>query len=52
MRMRKNHAGTVHLDELDVFANTAFGSALTVFTVLAALPYLRVRSAVIRALGP
>ena len=52
MRSYKNHAGTVHLDELDGFTKAAFGTALTVITVLAALMYLRIRSEVIDALGP
>ena len=52
MRSHKNHAGTVHLDELDGFTQAAFGTAMTVITVLAALMYLRIRSEVIDALGP
>ncbi len=51
MRSYKNHAGTVHLDELDGFTKAAFGTALTVITVLAALMYLRIRSEVVGALG-
>ena len=51
MRSYKNHAGTVHLDELDGFTKAAFGTALTVITVLAALMYLRIHSEVIDALG-
>lgn len=52
MRSHKNHAGTVHLDELDGFTQAAFGTALTVITVLATLMFLRIRSEVIGALGP
>lgn len=52
MRSYKNHAGTVHLDELDGFTKAAFGTAITVITVLAALMYLRINSEVINALGP
>jgi hypothetical protein len=52
MRSYKNHAGTVHLDELDSFTKAAFRTALTVIAVLAALMYLRIRSEVIGALGP
>jgi hypothetical protein len=37
MRSYKNHAGTVHLDELDGFTKAAFGTAMTVVAVLAAL---------------
>jgi len=52
MRSYKNHAGAVHLAELDGFTKAAFRTALTVITVLAALMFLRVRSEVIDALGP
>jgi hypothetical protein len=52
MRSYKNHAGTVHLDELDGFTKAAFGAALTVMIVLASLMYLRIRSEVVGALGP
>ena len=52
MRSYKNHAGTVHLDELDGFTKVAFGIVMTVITVLAALMFLRVHSEVIDALGP
>ena len=51
MRSYKNHAGTVHLDELDGFTKAAFGIAITVIAVLAALMYLRIHSEVIDALG-
>ena len=51
MRSYKNHAGTVHLDELDGFTKAAFGTALAVIAVLAALMYLRIHSEVIGALG-
>lgn len=52
MRSYKNHAGTVHLDELDGFTKAAFGTAMTVIAVVAGLMYLRIRSEVINALGP
>jgi hypothetical protein len=52
MRGYKNHAGTVHLDELDGFTKAAFGTAMTVITVVAVLMFLRIRSEVIGALGP
>ena len=52
LRAFKNHAGTVHLDELDGFTKAAFGIAISVITVLAALMYLRIRSEVIDAVGP
>lgn len=51
MRSHKNHAGTVHFDELDSFTRAALGTALTVITVLAALMFFRIRSEVIDALG-
>ena len=50
MRSYKNHAGTVHLDELDGFTKAAFGTAIVVIAVLAALMYLRIHSEVIDAL--
>jgi hypothetical protein len=50
MRSYKNHAGTVHLDELDGFTRVAFGTAVAVITVLAALMYLRIRGEVVDAL--
>ena len=50
MRSYKNHAGTVHLDELDGFTKVAFGTAVAVIAVLAALMYLRIRGEVIDAL--
>lgn len=52
MRSYKNHEGTVHLDELDGFTKAAFGTAMTVITVISALMYLRIHSEVIDALGP
>jgi hypothetical protein len=52
MRSCKNHAGTVHLDELDGFTKAAFGAAFVIIAVIAALMYLRIRSEVIDALGP
>lgn len=52
MRSYKNHEGTVHLDELDGFTKAAFGTAMTVITVISALMYLRIHGEVIDALGP
>jgi hypothetical protein len=52
MRSYKNHVGTLHLDELDGFSKAAFGIAVTVVAVVAALMYLRIRSEVVDALGP
>jgi hypothetical protein len=51
MRSHKNHAGTVHLDELDGLTKAAFGTAMVVITVLATLMYLRIHSEVVNALG-
>jgi hypothetical protein len=52
MRSYKNHAGTVHLDELDGLTKAAFGTAMAVIAVVAALMYLRIHSEVTGALGP
>lgn len=52
MRSHKNHAGTVHLDELDGLTKAAFAMAMVVLTVVAALMYLRIHSEVAGALGP
>ena len=48
MRSYKDHTGTVHLDEVDNFTKAAFGTALTVITILAALMFLRIRGEVVR----
>jgi len=52
MRTHKNHAGTVHLDDLDGFTKTAFGSAISLITALALLMFIRMRTEVLNALGP
>ena len=52
MRGHKNHAGTVHFDQLDGFTKAAFGIALAVITVLATLMFIRMRTEVLYALGP
>jgi hypothetical protein len=52
MRSHKNHAGTVHLDELDGFTRAMFVTSMAVLTVVASLMFLRIRSEVIGALGP
>jgi hypothetical protein len=52
MRSHKTHAGTVHLDELDGLTKAAFGTAMTVVTVVAALMFFRIHSEVTGALGP
>jgi hypothetical protein len=51
MRAYKNHAGTVHLDELDGFTKAAFGSAIGLIIVLALLMFVRMRTEVLNALG-
>ena len=51
MRSHKNHAGTVHLDELDGLTKAAFGTALAVIAVLAALMFIRMHTEVGYALG-
>jgi hypothetical protein len=51
LRSYKNHAGRVHLSELDGFTMAAFGAAIVVIVVLAGLMYLRIRSEVTDALG-
>jgi hypothetical protein len=51
MRARKNHAGTIHLDELDGFTKGAFGSAIGLIIVLALLMFIRMRTEVLNALG-
>jgi hypothetical protein len=52
MRSHKNHAGTVHLDELDGLTKAAFATAMTVVTVVAALMFFRIHVEVTGALGP
>jgi hypothetical protein len=52
MRSYKDHAGSVHVDALDGFTKGAFGTAMTVITVIAALMFFRIRSEVTDALGP
>ena len=51
MRAHKNHAGTIHLDELDGFTKAAFGFAIGLITVLALLMFIRMRTEVLEALG-
>jgi hypothetical protein len=52
MRSYKSHAGSVHLDEMDGFTKSAFGAAMAIIAVLAALMFFRIRSEVTGALGP
>ncbi|HZC40274.1 MAG TPA: hypothetical protein VE343_06335 [Streptosporangiaceae bacterium] len=51
MRTHKNHAGSVHLSDLDRFTQAVFGAALAVIAVLALLMFVRMRSEVLGALG-
>jgi hypothetical protein len=51
MRIHKNHAGTVHLDELDGLTKAAFVTAIGIITVLALLMFIRMRTEVLAALG-
>jgi hypothetical protein len=52
MRSCKTHAGSVHVDELDGVTKAAFGIAMTVIAVIAALMFFRIRGEVTGALGP
>ncbi len=51
LRSQKNHAGTIHPEELDGFTIAAFGIAIVVVAVLAMLMFLRIRTEVLYALG-
>ena len=51
LRSYKNHAGTIHPEDLDVFTRAAFGIAVIVVAVLAMLMFLRIRAEVLNALG-
>jgi xanthine/uracil/vitamin C permease (AzgA family) len=51
LRSHKNHADTIHREELGRFTSAAFVIALIVIAVLAMLVFLRFRSEVIAALG-
>jgi|CZKT01.1.fsa_nt_gi hypothetical protein len=48
VRSHKNHAGTVHHDELDGFTKAAFCAAIA---VIASLMFLRMRTEVLYAVG-
>jgi hypothetical protein len=51
LRSHKNHAGTIHRDELDGITGAAFVIAIVVIAVLATLMFLRIRTEVFDALG-
>jgi|ERR1700722_4412888 len=52
LRGHKNHAGTIHADDLDAFTRVILGVATVVILVIAALMFLRMHAEVIDALGP
>ena len=51
LRSHKNHAGTIHPEDLDGFTITAFGIAAIIIAVLAMLMFLRIRTEMLYALG-
>jgi hypothetical protein len=51
LRSHKNHAGTIHPEDLDGFTSASFGIAIVVVAVLAMLMFLRIRTEVVYALG-
>lgn len=51
LRSHKNHAGTIHREDLDDITRAAFVIAVGVIAVLATLMYLRLRAEVLDALG-
>jgi hypothetical protein len=51
MRGFKNHAGTVHLSDLDGFTRAALVLAAVVIAAIAALMFIRMRTEVLYALG-
>jgi hypothetical protein len=52
LRGHKNHAGTIHSEELDAFTKIILGVATVVILVIAALMFLRMHAEVLGALGP
>jgi hypothetical protein len=52
MRGFKDHAGTVHLSELDGFTKAALVLSAVVIAAIAALMFIRMRTEVLYALGP
>ncbi len=51
LRGHKNHAGTVHSEDLDAFTKIILGVATVVILVIAALMFLRMHAEVLGALG-
>lgn len=51
LRNHKNHAGTVHHDELDGFTKVILVVAIAVIVIIATLMFLRMRTEVLYALG-
>ena len=52
LRGHKNHAGTVHSEDLDAFTKVILCVATVVILVIAALMFLRMHAEVLGALGP
>jgi hypothetical protein len=52
LRGHKNHAGTIHREDVDGFTRGAVGIAVVVIAVIASLMFLRMRTEVMYALGP
>lgn len=52
LRGHKNHAGTIHSEDLDDFTKVIVGVAVVVILVIATLMYLRMHAEVLNALGP
>ena len=51
LRSHKNHAGTIHREDVDGITAAAFVVAIVVIVVLAMLMFLRIRTEVLDALG-
>ena len=51
LRSHKNHAGTIHREDVDGVTSAAFVISIVLIAVLAALMFLRIRTEVLYALG-
>ena len=51
LRSHKNHAGTIHREDVDAITSAAFVIAMVVIAVVAMLMFLRIRTEVLFALG-
>jgi hypothetical protein len=51
LRSHKNHAGTIHPENVDGYTRAAFAISIVVIVVLAMLMFLRIRTEVLYALG-